>query len=115
MNGLRRPKTPFLGSDVAGHVEAVGKDVIHLHPGDEVFGMRNGAFAEYVSGKMFVPKPAGISFEQAAAVPVAGLTALQALRDHGGVQPGQRVLVSGAGGGVGLRRHWPLPWEMRLF
>ena len=101
MNGLRRPKTPLLGSDVAGQVEAVGKHVTDLHPGDEVFGMRNGAFAEYVSGKTFVPKPARLSFEQAATVPVAGLTALQALRDHGGLQPGQRVLVNGAGGGVG--------------
>jgi NADPH:quinone reductase-like Zn-dependent oxidoreductase len=101
LNGVRRPRTPLLGTDLAGHVEAVGKDVTHLRPGDEVYGMRNGAFAEYVSGKTFVPKPDGISFEQAAAVPVAGLTALQALRDHGVLQPGQHVMVNGAGGGVG--------------
>ncbi len=99
--GMRRPKSPLIGTDAAGRVEAVGKDVTHLEPGDEVYGMRDGAFAEYVSGKTFVPKPVGISFEQAAAVPVAGLTALQAVRDHGGLQPGQRVLVNGAGGGVG--------------
>ena len=101
MNGMRRPRTPLLGTDLAGRVEAVGKYVTHLKPGDEVYGMRHGAFAEYVSGKTFVPKPNRISFEQAAAVPVAGLTAIQALRDHGGLQPGQRVLVNGAGGGVG--------------
>jgi NADPH:quinone reductase-like Zn-dependent oxidoreductase len=101
MSGLRRPRSPLIGTDVAGRVEAVGKDVTHLKPGDDVYGMRDGAFAEYVSGKTFVPKPIGISFEEAAAVPVAGLTALQALRDHGGLQAGQRVLVNGAGGGVG--------------
>lgn len=100
-SGRRRPKSPLLGTDAAGQVEMIGKEVTHLKPGDEVYGMRNGAFAEFVSGKTFVPKPIGISFEQAAAVPVAGITALQALRDHGGLQPGQRVLVNGAGGGVG--------------
>lgn len=101
VNGIRRPRTPLIGTDVAGRVEAAGRDVTHLKPGDDVYGMRNGAFAEYVSGKTFVAKPSAISFEEAAAVPVAGLTALQALRDHGGLQSGQRVLVNGAGGGVG--------------
>jgi len=101
INGMRRPRTPLIGTDVAGRVEVVGRNVTHLKPGDDVYGMRNGAFAEYVSGQTFVPKPIGISFEQAAAVPAAGLTALQALRDHGGLQSGQRVLVNGAGGGVG--------------
>ncbi|MGH2393266.1 MAG: NAD(P)-dependent alcohol dehydrogenase [Candidatus Limnocylindria bacterium] len=100
-SGLRRPQTTVLGIDVAGIVEAVGKSVTDLQPGDEVFGVRSGAFAEYVSGRNFVPKPVGLTFEQAAAVPVAGLTALQALRDKGAVQPGQRVLIYGAGGGVG--------------
>jgi NADPH:quinone reductase-like Zn-dependent oxidoreductase len=99
--GLRRPKRTVLGIDAAGVVDAVGKDVTELHPGDEVFGVRSGAFAEYVSGHNFVPKPVGLTFEQAAAVPVAGLTALQGVRDTGGVQPGQRVLIYGAGGGVG--------------
>ncbi len=99
--GLRRPKTRVLGLDVAGVVEAVGANVTHLAPGDSVYGVRSGAFAEYVSGRNFVPMPAGLTFEQAAAVPVAGQTALQAVRDKGQVQPGQRVLVNGAGGGVG--------------
>jgi len=99
--GLRRPTQTVLGIDVAGIVEAVGRDVTDRQPGDEVFGVRSGAFAEYVSGRNFVPKPAGLTFEQAAAVPVAGLTALQGLRDKGGVQPGQQVLIYGAGGGVG--------------
>lgn len=101
--GLRRPKQAIPGTDVAGTVEAVGLDVTELHPGDEVFGARSGAYAEYVAGRVrnFVPKPANLSFEQAAAVPVAAMTALQALRDHGHVQPGQCVLIIGAGGGVG--------------
>jgi NADPH:quinone reductase-like Zn-dependent oxidoreductase len=99
--GLRRPKRNVLGIDAAGIVEAVGKNVTHLQVGDEVFGVRSGAFAEYVSGRNFVPKPIGLTFEQAAAVPVAGLTALQGLRDKGAVQPGQSVLIFGAGGGVG--------------
>jgi len=99
--GLRRPKGGTPGVDAAGVVEAVGKDVTHVSPGDEVFGARNGAFAEYVSGRTFVPKPTNLTFEQAAAVPVAGCTALQALRDKGGLRPGRRVLVNGAGGGVG--------------
>lgn len=101
--GLRRPKQAIPGTDVAGTVEAVGRDVTELHPGDEVFGARSGAYAEYVAGRVrnFVLKPANLSFEQAAAIPVAAITALQALRDHGHVQPGQRVLIIGAGGGVG--------------
>ena len=101
--GLRRPKISALGSDVAGVVEAVGKDVQQLHPGDEVFGTSGGTFAEFVRGReaRLVPLPAGFSFEQAAAVPVAATTALQALRDQGKVQPGQAVLINGAGGGVG--------------
>jgi NADPH:quinone reductase-like Zn-dependent oxidoreductase len=99
--GLRRPRTSVAGIDAAGHVEEVGKAVTHLQPGDEVFGVGNGAFAEYVSGRTFVPKPVNLTFEHAAAVPVAGWTALQALRDKGSIQPGQKVLVNGAGGGVG--------------
>lgn len=101
LSGLRKPKTTVLGLDVAGIVEAVGANVTHLKPGDEVFGSRSGAFAEYVSGRNFVPMPAGFTFEQAAAVPCAGQTALQGLRDKGGIQAGQRVLINGAGGGVG--------------
>jgi NADPH:quinone reductase-like Zn-dependent oxidoreductase len=101
--GLRKPKRTIPGVDVAGHVEAVGRNVTQFQAGDEVFGHRGGAFAEYVRGaeKNFVPKPAGLTFEQAAAVPVAGCTALQALRDKGQLQPGQRVLINGAAGGVG--------------
>jgi NADPH:quinone reductase-like Zn-dependent oxidoreductase len=99
--GLRKPKTHTLGVDVAGIVEVAGSNVIHLKPGDNVFGSRLGGFAEYVSGRTFVPMPRGLTFEQAAAVPVAGCTALQALRDKGQLQPGQRVLINGAGGGVG--------------
>ncbi|MGH2456208.1 MAG: NAD(P)-dependent alcohol dehydrogenase [Candidatus Limnocylindria bacterium] len=99
--GLRRPANPLLGVDAAGVVEAVGGDVTDLRPGDEVMGFRTGAFAEYVCGRMFVPKPANLTFEQAAAVPVAGGTALVAVRDKGRLQPGQRILINGAGGGVG--------------
>jgi NADPH:quinone reductase-like Zn-dependent oxidoreductase len=101
--GLRRPKIPRLGADVAGRVEAAGRNVIRLKPGDEVFGGCRGAFAEYVcaSEADLVLKPETVTFEQAAAVPVAGCTALQALRDKGGLQPGQTVLINGAGGGVG--------------
>jgi NADPH:quinone reductase-like Zn-dependent oxidoreductase len=101
--GLRRPKNPVPGTDVAGTVEAVGKDVHDLRPGDEVFGWCIGAFAEYVSASAdrFLPKPAGLTFEQAAAVGVSATTALQLLRDDGHVQPGQKVLVNGASGGVG--------------
>jgi NADPH:quinone reductase-like Zn-dependent oxidoreductase len=99
--GLRRPKTAVLGVDVAGVVEAVGANVTDLKPGDRVYGSRTGAFAEYVSGKNLVPMPANLTFEQAAAVSVAGQTALQGLRDKGQLKAGQRVLVIGAGGGVG--------------
>jgi NADPH:quinone reductase-like Zn-dependent oxidoreductase len=105
MTGLRRPKGSRLtGRDFAGTVEAVGKDVTDLHPGDDVFGGKSGggSFAEYVSVPMEVArKPANLTFEEAAAVPVAALTALQGLRDHGQLQPGQKVLVNGASGGVG--------------
>jgi NADPH:quinone reductase-like Zn-dependent oxidoreductase len=101
VEGIRRPRDPLLGGDGAGQVEAVGKEVTDLHVGDEVFGVRSGAFAEYVSGRNFVPKPTSLTFEEAAAVPIAGLTALQAIRDKGKLRPGQRVLVNGAGGGVG--------------
>ena len=99
--GIRRPRVTALGADAAGVVEAVGRDVTHVKPGDAVFGIRTGAFAEYVSGRNFVPKPTNVTFAQAAAVPVAGITALQAVRDKGVVKAGQRVLVNGAGGGVG--------------
>ena len=102
--GLLRPKDTISGADFAGQVEAVGKNIIEYKPGDEVFGRRapNG-FAEYVcvSVKPIALKPANITFEQAAAVPIAGLTALQSLRDAGRLQPGQKVLVNGASGGVG--------------
>jgi NADPH:quinone reductase-like Zn-dependent oxidoreductase len=102
--GLRKPKDTRLGVDFAGTVESVGKKVTQFKPGDEVFGGRDGAFAEYLSvraDRAVVLKPANVSFEQAAAVPVAAITALQALRDKGMVQPGQKVLVNGASGGVG--------------
>ena len=99
--GFRRPKERKLGLDVAGIVEEVGANVTHVKPGDAVFGSRYGAFAEYVSGKSMVPMPAGLTFEQAAAIPTAGQTTLQGLRDHGALKPGQRVLINGAGGGVG--------------
>jgi NADPH:quinone reductase-like Zn-dependent oxidoreductase len=101
MGGPLRPSARPLGSDVAGVVEAVGSEVTDLAPGDEVYGNADGAFAEFVAGKTFVPKPANLSFEEAAALPMAACTALQAVRDKGAVQPGQRVLVNGAGGGVG--------------
>ena len=101
--GLRKPKNPVPGTDVAGTVEAVGKDVQRLRPGDEVFGWCAGAFAEYASASedQFVLKPANLTFEQAAAVGVSATTALQLLRDNGKVQPGQKVLINGASGGVG--------------
>jgi NADPH:quinone reductase-like Zn-dependent oxidoreductase len=101
MGGVLRPKSPLIGTDFAGIAEAVGKDVTDIQPGDEVFGGRDGAFAEYVSAKSVVRKPAGVSFEDAATLPIAGLTALQGLRDHGALQRGRRVLVNGASGGVG--------------
>jgi NADPH:quinone reductase-like Zn-dependent oxidoreductase len=99
--GWRRPRSPLFGADAAGVVEEVGAEVTDLRVGDEVMGIRTGAFAEFVCGANFVPKPSNLTFEQAAAVPIAGVTALQALRDHGAVQAGQRVMVNGAGGGVG--------------
>jgi NADPH:quinone reductase-like Zn-dependent oxidoreductase len=101
--GLRKPKNAVPGTDVAGTVEAVGKDVQRLRPGDEVFGWCTGAFAEYACAREdhFVPKPANLTFEQAAAVGVSASTALQLLRDQGKVQPGQKVLINGASGGVG--------------
>jgi NADPH:quinone reductase-like Zn-dependent oxidoreductase len=101
LGGVRRPKSPLMGTDFAGVVEAVGKHVTDLQPGDEAFGGGPGAYAEYVSAKSVARKPPGVSFEAAAAVPIAGLTALQGLRDHGKLQPGQHVLVNGASGGVG--------------
>ena len=101
--GLRKPKDPRLGADFAGRVEAVGANVAQFQPGDEVFGASTGAFAEYlcVTGNEVALKPANLSFEQAAAVPVAATTALQGLRDTGQIHTGQRVLVNGASGGVG--------------
>jgi NADPH:quinone reductase-like Zn-dependent oxidoreductase len=101
--GFRAPKNPVIGSDVAGVVEAVGKDVSRFQPGDEVFGIGKGSYAEYVCARedKLAPKPANLTFEQAAVVAISGLTALQGLRDHGKVRPGQEVLVIGASGGVG--------------
>src|SRR6202022_1466325 len=102
--GLRKPKDTQLGVDFAGTVEAVGKNVTQFKPGDEVFGGRGGAFAEYVcpvGARAVALKPANITFEQAASVPIAAITALQGLRDKGKVQPGQKVLINGASGGVG--------------
>lgn len=103
MTGLSKPKNPRLGVDVAGQVEAVGSTVTHLKPGDEVFGTCRGAFAEYVStpASNLVIKPNNVTFEQAAAVPIAAFTALQGLRDKGKIQPGQKILVNGASGGIG--------------
>jgi len=104
MAGLRKPKSSAMGVDLAGEVEAVGKNVTEFRPGDEVFGQRVGALAEYVRGtakSFLVPKPAGLTFEQAAAVPMAASTALQGLRDKGQIKPSQRVLINGASGGVG--------------
>jgi NADPH:quinone reductase-like Zn-dependent oxidoreductase len=102
-NGLRRPKSTSVGADLAGRVEAVGRDVKNFQPGDEVFGTGAGAWAEYACARAarIGRKPANLSFEEAAAVPIAAITALQALRDKGQIQPGQRVLINGASGGVG--------------
>jgi NADPH:quinone reductase-like Zn-dependent oxidoreductase len=101
--GLRKPKNRVPGTDVAGTVEAVGKDVTELRLGDDVFGWGAGAFAEYVRAPegQFLKKPANLTFEQAASVGVSASTALQLLRDDGKVQPGQKVLINGASGGVG--------------
>ena len=101
LGGFLRPRSELIGGDFSGVVEAVGKDVTAFEPGDEVFGSRTGAFAEYVAARMLARKPAGVSFEEAAAVSVSALTALQALRGHGGLEPGRRVLVNGASGAVG--------------
>lgn len=101
--GLRRPRQKIRGADLAGEVEGVGKDVTRFKPGDEVYGEGTGTFAEYVStseGKLSL-KPASMSFEEAASLPVAAVTALQGIRDHGQVQSGQKVLVNGATGGLG--------------
>jgi NADPH:quinone reductase-like Zn-dependent oxidoreductase len=101
--GLPNPKHPVPGFDVAGRIEAAGSNVIQLHPGDEVFGWCEGSFAEYASvpESQLALKPTNLSFEQAAAVPISGFAALQALRDTGGIQPGQQVVIIGASGGVG--------------
>src|SRR5438552_3810559 len=102
--GLRKPKDTRLGVDYAGTVEAVGKNVTNFKPGDEVFGGRDGALAEYVcalADRGVVPKPGNMTFEQAASVPVAALTALQGLRDKGKIQARQKVLINGSSGGVG--------------
>ena len=103
MAGLRKPKETRVGVDVAGQVEAVGSHVTQFKPGDAVFGSCRGAFAEYVCAaeSALVLKPVHLTFEQAAAVPVAGFTALQGLRDKGKIRPGQKVLINGAAGGVG--------------
>ena len=104
MSGMRKPKDTRLGVDYAGTVEAAGKNVTQFKAGDEVFGGRNGALAEYVcvlADRAVVLKPANMTFEQAASVPVAAITALQGLRDKGKIQAGQKVLINGASGGVG--------------
>ena len=107
VGGLLKPKITILGADIAGRVEAVGENVKEFHPGDEVFGDISacgwGGFAEYVCARenALVLKPANITFEQAAAVPLAGVAALQGLRDYGQIRPGQKVLINGASGGVG--------------
>ncbi len=104
LSGLRKPKDTRLGVDYAGTVETVGKNVTNFKPGDEVFGGKTGAFAEYIcvlADRAVVLKPANMTFEQAASVPVAAITALQGLRDKGKIQAGQKVLINGASGGVG--------------
>ena len=101
--GLRKPKVSVRGTDVAGTVEAVGTGVTRFSVGDEVYGSSNGSYAEYAAAAedRLALKPANLTFEQAAAVPMAGLVALQAVRDHGKVGPGQKVLINGASGGIG--------------
>ena len=103
VSGMRAPKQRVRGQDVAGYVEAVGDDITQFHVGDEVFGVADGAFAEYATARpdKLAPKPTNLSFDEAATVPTTGCTALQGLRDVGKVQTGQRVLVIGAAGGVG--------------
>src|SRR5713101_8910527 len=101
--GVRRPKEPGVGTDIAGRVEAVSNNVTQFKPGDEVYGVCSGGYAEYGTAKenKITLKPKNRSFEESAAVPIAGFTALQALRNHGHIKPRQKVLVNGAGGGVG--------------
>ena len=103
MAGVRQPKSPRLGADVAGEVEAVGKNITRLKPGDVVFGTCQGSFAEYACGSelRLAIKPGNVTFEQAASVGIAAMTALKALRDKAHIQPGYKVLVNGAAGGVG--------------
>ncbi len=104
LGGLRKPKNSRFGTDFAGTVEAVGKNITEFKPGDEVFGAKNGAVADYVcvkADRAIVAKPGNITFEQAGSVGIAGVTALQGLRDQGKIQPGQKVLINGASGGVG--------------
>src|SRR5438093_10401642 len=104
IGGLRKPKDTRLGVDFAGTIETVGKSVTQYKPGDEVFGGSTGAFAQYLCRRAtgsVAPKPAGLTFEQAAAINITGITALQGVRDKGKVQPGQKVLINGASGGVG--------------
>src|SRR3989441_11763193 len=104
IGGLRKPKDTRLGVDFAGTVEPVGKSVTQYKPGDEVFGGSTGAFAQYLCRRAtgsVAPKPAGLTFEQAASINIAGITALQGVRDKGKVEPGQKVLINGASGGVG--------------
>jgi NADPH:quinone reductase-like Zn-dependent oxidoreductase len=101
--GIRAPKNALLGYDVAGRIEAVGAQVTEFRPGQEVFGTCRGSFAEYAVARAdrLLPKPENVTFEQAAVVPISGFAALQAVREQGGVRSGQRVLIIGAGGGVG--------------
>jgi NADPH:quinone reductase-like Zn-dependent oxidoreductase len=101
--GIRAPKNALLGYDVAGRIEAVGAQVTEFRPGQEVFGTCRGSFAEYAVARAdrLLPKPGNVTFEQAAVVPISGFAALQAVREQGGVRSGQRVLIIGAGGGVG--------------
>jgi NADPH:quinone reductase-like Zn-dependent oxidoreductase len=101
--GIRAPKNRVRGYDLAGRVQAVGENVVTFEPGDEVFGTADGSYAEYARTRpdRLARKPANLTFEEAAAVPISGYAALQAVRDHGEVKPGERVLVIGAGGGVG--------------
>ena len=104
MSGLRKPKNTRFGTDYSGMVEAIGKDVTNFKPGDEVFGAKNGAVADYIcvkADRATVMKPNNVTFEQAGSVAVAGLTALQGLRDKGHIQAGQKILINGASGGVG--------------
>src|SRR5438034_5762224 len=104
MSGLRKPKNTRFGTDYSGIVEAIGKDVTNFKPGDEVFGAKNGAVADYIcvkADRATVMKPNNVTFEQAGSVAVAGLTALQGLRDKGHIQTGQKVLINGASGGGG--------------